>query len=95
MKSFALLTAVLLTGCASTVVKQVPTTFPDAPAELLTACPDLTKLPQDPKLSDVAKNVVINYNTYYQCASKNDAWIEWYNTQRQINTDAAKKLSGN
>lgn len=95
MKSLTLFAVVLLTGCASTVVKQVPTTFPDAPAELLAACPDLTKLPKDPKLSDVAKSVVVNYNTYYQCASKNDAWIEWYNTQRQINTDAAKKLSGN
>ncbi len=95
MKQLVLVASILLTGCASTVVKTSPSTFPDAPAELLAACPDLNKLPADPKLSDVAKSVVINYNTYYQCSSKNDAWIEWYNTQKQINSDAAKKLSGN
>jgi len=32
----------------------------------------------------MTKTVVDNYTTYYECAVKNDAWIEWYQTQQII-----------
>ena len=48
------------------------------------ACPNLQKLKDDAKLSDVSKTVTINYSTYYECAVKTDAWIEWYQKQQQI-----------
>jgi hypothetical protein len=28
--------------------------------------------------------ITINYNTYYECAIKTDAWIEWYQKQKHI-----------
>ena len=48
------------------------------------ACPELQKLNNEAKLSDVATTVTINYSTYYECAVKNDAWIEWYQIQKNI-----------
>ena len=63
----------LMTGCSTTV-----------PQGLLTPCPQLEKLDNGPKLSDVAKTVTTNYTTYYECAIKSDAWIEWYQVQKAI-----------
>jgi hypothetical protein len=75
--------AFLATGC-STVVP-VTVKFPEAPGNIaLTACPQLQKLQEDAKLSDISKTVSINYTTYYECAVKTDAWIEWYQKQKQI-----------
>jgi len=56
----------------------------EVPDKLLQKCPQLQKLGEDVKLSDVSKTVTINYNTYYECAVKNDAWIEWYQIQKHI-----------
>ena len=92
MKFVPLLTALLLAGC-STIQTPVATTFPDVPKELLESCQELAKLDADSKLSTVAKKVVFNYNMYYQCSIKTDAWIEWYNTQRQINRDLNNQLA--
>jgi uncharacterized protein YceK len=75
--------AFLATGC-STVVP-VTQKFPEAPGNIaMTACPQLQKLQEDAKLSDVTKTVTINYGTYYECAVKTDAWIEWYQKQKHI-----------
>jgi hypothetical protein len=75
--------AFLATGC-STVVP-VTMKFPEAPGNIaLTACPQLQKLQEDAKLSDISKTVSVNYTTYYECAVKTDAWIEWYQKQKQI-----------
>jgi outer membrane biogenesis lipoprotein LolB len=71
----------LLTGC-STVVP-VARKFPDAP-KFMQACPNLQKLNNEAKLSDIATTVTMNYSTYYECAVKNDAWIEWYQIQKNI-----------
>jgi hypothetical protein len=38
----------------------------------------------DAKLSDIAKTITVNYTEYYTCAVKNDAWIEWYQVQKNI-----------
>ena len=81
---FALIVMVVLaiTGCSTTV--PVTAKFPDAPKYASQACPQLEKLNTEAKLSDVANTVTINYGTYYECAVKNDAWIEWYQIQRKI-----------
>jgi len=75
--------AFLATGC-STVVP-VTARFPDAPGRVaMTACPQLQKLSEDARLSDISRTVTVNYGTYYECAVKTDAWIEWYQKQQQI-----------
>jgi len=77
------LIALLLTGC-STVVP-VTVRFPEPPGRgATTACPNLQKLNNGAKLSDVANTVTVNYSTYYECAVKADAWQEWYQIQRHI-----------
>ena len=77
------LLSLLLTGC-STVVP-VTNTFPNAPSDIaLVRCPQLQKIADNAQLSDVAKTVTVNYGTYYECAVKTDAWIEWYEIQRRI-----------
>lgn len=77
-----ILFVLLLTGCATPT--PVARKFPDVPARLMEKCPNLQKLNDEAKLSDVAKTVTNNYTTYYECAVKNDAWIEWYQVQRRI-----------
>ena len=73
---------ILLTGCSTTV--PVKAKFPEVPDRIMVKCPQLEKLNDDSKLSDVSKTVAANYTTYYECAVKNDAWIEWYNIQKNI-----------
>jgi len=77
-----LLILLVLAGCSTTV--PVTMKFPEVPDKLLQKCPQLQKLGEDVKLSDVSKTVTINYTTYYECAVKNDAWIEWYQIQKNI-----------
>ena len=74
--------SVILTACSTTV--PVTAKFPDVPEILLNKCPQLEKLIEDAKLSDISKTVAINYTTYYECAVKNDAWVEWYRIQKHI-----------
>ena len=78
----ALLIAVTLVGCSTTV--PVTRKFPEAPKTLIEKCPELKKLAQDAKLSDVARTVVENYTQYQHCSNKSDAWVEWYNSQKKI-----------
>ena len=80
MKKLLLLT-LLLAGCASAPV--IPK-FPEAPtkAGAMEQCPDLKKLQDGAKLSDVSKTITINYSTYYECAVKSDIWIEWYQVNK-------------
>jgi hypothetical protein len=82
-----LLIALLLSGC-STVVP-VTAKFPEAPKRT-DSCPQLQKLNDTAKLSDVANTVNINYSTYYECAVKVDTWNEWYQVQKQIFEGVAK-----
>jgi hypothetical protein len=74
--------AFLATGCSTTV--PVTAKFPEVPERLLEKCPQLKKLEEEAKLSDITKTVTVNYTTYYECAVKDDAWIEWYNIQKHI-----------
>lgn len=83
MKLLLLPIVLLLTAC--TTVVPVTQRWPEAPGlQSLQACPKLVQLEPDPKLSQVAKTVTSNYDQYYVCAVKLDAWIEWYQKQEII-----------
>jgi hypothetical protein len=77
-----LLLVLILTGCSTTV--PVTAKFPDVPERLLVKCPQLEKLENEVKLSDISKTVTNNYTTYYECAVKHDAFVEWYKIQKNI-----------
>lgn len=82
MKLLLIIPVLLLTGCLTTPVKR---NFPEVPAELMTACPDLIQLdPKTSKLSEVVSTVSKNYGQYHECQIKVDAWVEWYKTQKEI-----------
>jgi len=82
MKYLVCFFLILMTGC-STVVP-VTSKFPDVPERLMVKCPQLEKVSETPTLSDVTKTITNNYTTYYECAVKHDAFIEWYNIQKNI-----------
>ena len=77
-----LILVLMLAGCSTTV--PVTSKFPEPPKYSLQTCPQLQELKEGAKLSDVANTVTINYTTYYDCAVKNDAWVEWYQIQKHI-----------
>jgi len=81
MKYLACFLLVLVTGCSSVPVAPK---FPKVPERILQKCPQLEKLSEESKLSDIAKTVTNNYTTYYECAVKHDAFIEWYQVQKKI-----------
>ena len=83
MKMIAIVAALtILSGCSTTV--PVKAKFPDLPERLQTKCPTLEKVKEEAKLSDIAKTLNVNYSTYYECAVKHDAILEWYQTQKRI-----------
>jgi hypothetical protein len=73
---------VMFSGCSTTV--PVKAKFPEAPERLLAKCPQLEKLGNEVKLSDISKTITVNYTTYYECAVKHDAFIDWYQVQKNI-----------
>ncbi len=77
-----LLTVLVLSGCVDVPVARH---FPEVPAELLVACPDLKLIePDTTKLSEVVSIVAENYGQYNECKIKVDTWIEWYKAQKDI-----------
>ena len=82
------LVALSLTGCFKSI--PVKMDFPDVPSELKQSCPDLKQNEsQEQKLSKIIEVVSENYSSYHECKIKVDAWIEWYNLQKQI-SDSVK-----
>ena len=73
----------LLASCSTAV--PLTQSFPEAPAMLKEKCPEL-KIIVSEKVSivDFTKTVSENYTTYYQCAGRTDAWIDWYKQQKKI-----------
>ena len=71
----------MCTGCTTPPV--IPK-FPEAPtkAGVMVKCPDLSKLKENSKLSEITETITMNYSTYYECAVKVDYWIEWYQVNR-------------
>jgi len=82
MKYLICVLLILISGC-STVVP-VTAKFPEAPTKLQVKCPQLEKLKDEAKLSEVSKTITMNYSTYYECAVKLDSWIEWYQVNKII-----------
>ena len=79
----AILSALLLAGCATSV--PVSRTFPEAPDSLKVVCPALQTIdPTTTKLSDVVSTVSTNYGQYHECAGKVEDWASWYKTQKEI-----------
>lgn len=79
----AILSALLLVGCATSV--PVAREFPAAPDSLKVACPSLQTIDSGTtKLSDVISTVSSNYGQYHECAGKVDDWATWYKTQKEI-----------
>jgi hypothetical protein len=72
----------MLCGCSS-IFPSSPK-FPNVPDELTKKCPELGRLEEVTKLSEVAKSVSNNYTLYHECSAKNDLWIQWYNKQKEI-----------
>lgn len=83
MKYLMAFIILLLSGCSTKTVPVVAE-FPEVPLHLLVKCPELNKINENAKLSDVSKTITINYTEYYSCAVKNDAWIKWYQVQKSI-----------
>lgn len=81
MRLLLLATLIIMAGCTPIPVKR---NFPPAPDILFEKCPDLQKLNDEPKLSELTKTIIINYNTYYECAVKHEAWTEWYRVQKEL-----------
>ena len=54
------------------------------PTKLQVKCPQLEKLKDEVKLSEVSKTITMNYSTYYECAVKVDSWNEWYQVNKLI-----------
>lgn len=82
MKYIILISAFILSGCAVSV--PVKAKFPVMPETLMVKCPQLEQTPENAKLSDISRIVAKNYTTYYECAIKHDAIVEWYNVQKLI-----------
>ena len=80
MKIAIVALSLLLTACVVPVDRK----FPEVPAELQQACPDLKLINPTTKLSEVVDVVVSNYGQYRECQVKVDSWIEWYKTQKEI-----------
>jgi hypothetical protein len=88
-----LLPILLLAGCSSfkTPPTNVAPPWPNAPLEMMEACPDLKPVDTNTdKLSSVLDVVTDNYTQYYLCAGKVNDWNEWYNTQKKIYEKAVK-----
>lgn len=85
-----LLIVILLAVTGCTTVVPVTAKFPDMPEMLMKPCPNLEKLKEDAKLSDVAKTVTVNYTTYYDCAVKHDGMVQWYKIQRHLYESGSK-----
>jgi hypothetical protein len=91
IKLFALVIYIILAFLITSCSTAVPLTqnFPQAPDLLMEKCPELKTIAGEKvSIVDFTRVVSENYTTYYQCAGRTDAWIEWYNQQKKIWEDA-------
>ena len=83
MRRLLLISLLVLTGCATSV--PVKMSFPQVPEALDKHCDLLVPLAVDKlELSDLLENTTDNYAKAKECYAKNQAWQEWYATQKQI-----------
>ena len=90
MKKLLVLPLFLLAGCGITAVP-VTVKFPEAPLTLQEKCAKLKEATDGMTLTEFTKVVVENYILYHECERKVEGWNEWYNKQKKIFEDAAKK----
>lgn len=89
MKHTIIILVLMLSACTTAV--PITAKFPDVPTQLTEKCPQLKIIEGDTiTLSNLTKTVVTNYTTYYECATKLDSWIEWYNVQKNIFENVSK-----
>lgn len=89
MKYLLIVMVLVLSACGTIV--PVVAKFPDEPGKAaMERCPQLTIVENGVKLSELTRTITINYNTYYECAVKVDAWQEWYQIQKKIFEDLRK-----
>jgi hypothetical protein len=75
--------AFLITACSTAV--PVTQRFPNAPEMLMEKCPPLRTITGEKvSIVDFTRTVSENYTTYYQCAGRTEAWIDWYDQQKKI-----------
>ena len=87
IKLFALVIYILLAFLITACSTAVPLTqnFPDAPDMLMEKCPELKTIAGERvTIIEFTRTVSENYTTYYQCAGRTDAWIDWYRQQKKI-----------
>ena len=87
IKLFALIIYILLAFLITACSTAVPLTqnFPDAPDMLMEKCPELKTIAGERvTIIEFTRTVSENYTTYYQCAGRTDAWIDWYRQQKKI-----------
>lgn len=83
MRYLLILAAMFLSAC--TTPTPVKVTWPEAPAVLLTSCPELKTIDKpEVKLSELMSTVVHNYTEYHKCSDLVKTWQEWYQGQREI-----------
>lgn len=88
MKKLILLSVLCLSGCITIPVKQ---TFPELPAELQKACPQLATIDTpEVTLSELMKIVAKNYGSRHECAAQVESMQQWYEKQKKIFDDANK-----
>ena len=76
-----LLLALLITGCTTVPVAR---RFPEAPPQLMETCSQLKTIDSETTVFSVlTRTVVLNYTAYHECATLQQGWIEWYNTQKK------------
>ena len=77
-----LVLVLLLAGCTTVPVARK---FPEAPTQLLETCPQLKTIETETTVFSVlSRTVVSNYTAYHECATLQQGWINWYNTQKKI-----------
>lgn len=85
---YALLLALLLSACSTTV--PVKRKFPDADPVMFEKAPALTVLPPDTTdLDQLITNSTENYGRYRELVQRLEMWKEWYIKQKE-NFDSVK-----
>lgn len=83
MKLILIPLILVLSACTTAV--PVTRAWPQPPGtQSQQPCPPLKHIPENSKLSDVAKTVSSNYSEYYQCSIKLQAWQDWYREQQKL-----------
>jgi len=90
MRSVLLLAVSLFLVSCKTVVPVTPS-FPNAPSVLRQQCEALKEATEGMSLTEFTRVVVENYLKYHECATKVEGWNEWYNEQKRIFDEAAKR----